>query len=100
MRAILAAGAAVDSGDAAIERHQVSFNREFGIFGLNGPGQLAEHCGVNRQFHIGVGGVFGAKGNLVGAAIAVIDDDDAMDLVKVDRNLKMLPEGGLPSAIK
>src|SRR5579885_727426 len=83
-----------DDFDLAVERHQPELDEELRValvdLGAQGP-----HLG-RVQVELLLALEILAEDHLVGAAIAVVDDDDLADVVQVERDLDMLPEGLAP----
>ena len=77
----------------AVERHEQCFHFEIRVFLVDHSLELLKLRGVGVFLDLGVFGVLSAENDLVRAAIAVIHDDDRVDIMKLDRDIEMLPKG-------
>src|SRR5438874_8048209 len=94
-----------DLHDAAIKIHQKSFDIEVRMSSLNGCGEPVQLPFVDNSFFLALlfGGILrkvSSQQKFVRAAIAMVDDNHLMDVVKVDRGGKMLPESPAPIPIR
>lgn len=88
-------GSLQDALGLAVERHQVELGAEIGMH-LGERDLQRFHDGfVLRGFGIVAGCEILAEGRLVGAAIAMIEQGDLLDVMQFLGNRQLIPEGGI-----
>src|SRR3990167_5340060 len=83
--------------DLAVQIHQGQLDLHVGVALLDRIAQGVKLLSVDRQFLVGRIDGLGAQKDLVGAAVAVVDHHDLVDVVEVDGDVHVGPEGLAPA---
>src|SRR5262245_171594 len=80
----------------AVERHQAGLDRQLGLVLGGLAAELGKHLAMRRILDLGRGGALVAVGDAAGPAIAMIDGDDLLDVVKLHGGAEVVPERPVP----